>query len=205
MGELLGIVIFVWIIYSAFKKGGNNANEQKRPQKMPTQNRMNMGQQSVLGQSMVNQNQQTRVVTAEDRARLEEYKQKKNKSNAYVPSQPVEPNQKLDVYRERVKNEPNIVERAKANSKKYATEDVTLETMEEEHQHSEKVSSAVAAYVEEERAAHRKMHEEPHPAIEETSMLGSVEDLIVKGYDGNLSFERDFLGEANDFLANLTL
>lgn len=99
---------------------------------------------------------------------------------------------------------PNIVERAKTNTKKYES-DTTLADMEREHKHSERVSSAKAPYVEKEREEHLKMHTEKMPDIEEVSMLGSVEDLMVKGYSGNLSFERDFLGEAMDMMNTFTV
>lgn len=36
-------------------------------------------------------------------------------------------------------------------------------------------------------------------------LLGSVYDLMVKGYDGNLNFERDFIGEAMDMIHTYTL
>lgn len=35
-------------------------------------------------------------------------------------------------------------------------------------------------------------------------LIDEVQDLIVKGYDGNLSFERDFLAEATDMLNAMT-
>lgn len=41
--------------------------------------------------------------------------------------------------------------------------------------------------------------------VEDESLLGSVEDLMVKGYDGNLNFERDFVGEAMDMINRFTL
>lgn len=37
--------------------------------------------------------------------------------------------------------------------------------------------------------------------VQEDSILGTVSDLMAKGYSGNLSFERDFVGEAMDMLA----
>ena len=98
---------------------------------------------------------------------------------------------------------PDIVQRAKANAKKYET-DETLHELESEHKHSERVSTAEAAYVAKDREAHMKMHTQPTP-VEEENLLGSVEDLMVKGYDGNLSFERDFLGEAMDMINRFTL
>ena len=99
---------------------------------------------------------------------------------------------------------PSIVQRAKANTKKYEA-DETLHELESEHKHSEKVSSAEAAYVVKDREEHMKMHMEPAAHAEDENLLGSVEDLMVKGYDGNLSFERDFVGEAMDMINRFTL
>ena len=99
---------------------------------------------------------------------------------------------------------PDIVQRAKLNTKKYEA-DETLHELESEHNHSEKVSSAEAAYVAKDRAEHMKMHMEPAPGVEDENLLGSVEDLMIKGYDGNLSFERDFVGEAMDMINRFTL
>lgn len=151
--------------------------------------------------------EQRRKMTDADRARLEEYRQKKaaQGSNAYVPSKPVQPNQALNANQQRNMAQPDIVERAKANSNRYAGKDETLLEMEKEHGHSERVKTAVADYVEVERAEHRKLHEKPLPSVEEESCLGTIEDLMVKGYSGNLSFERDFIGEAQDMLASFTL
>lgn len=68
-------------------------------------------------------------------------------------------------------------------------QDVTLETMEAEHQHSERVSTTV--------------HTHPEDIIPE-NMLGKLDDLMIKGYDGNLCFERDFVGEGLDMIARFT-
>ena len=83
----------------------------------------------------------------------------------------------------------SILQRAKANAEEDKV-DVTLETMEAEHNHSERVSAAV--------------HHHPEDVIPE-SMLGSVEDLMIKGYDGNLCFERDFIGEAMDMISRFNV
>ena len=82
-----------------------------------------------------------------------------------------------------------ILQRAKANADEDKV-DVTLETMEAEHNHSERVSAAI--------------HHHPEDVIPE-NMLGSVEDLMVKGFDGNLCFERDFVGEAMDMIGRFTV
>lgn len=107
-------------------------------------------------------------------------------------------------YRAAKEPTPDIVQRAKANTKKYEA-DETLHELEREHKHSEKVSSAEAAYVAKEREDHLKLHMEGAPRVEDENFLGSVEDLMVKGYDGNLSFERDFIGEAMDMINRFTL
>lgn len=82
----------------------------------------------------------------------------------------------------------SILDRAKGNNAENDN-DVTLATMEAEHNHSERVAPAIHHHEEEDLRE---------------SMLGSVEDLMVKGYDGNLCFERDFLGEAMDMISHFT-
>ena len=136
-----------------------------------------------------------RVMTDADRARLEEYRRKKAKSVSSAAG----------TNQMRSAAQTDIVERAKANSRKYAGRDETLEELEREHKHSERVGSAVADYVEQERQEHMRMHTEPAPKVEDTSLLGPVEDLMVKGFDGNLSFERDFVGEAADMIAGFLI
>lgn len=83
----------------------------------------------------------------------------------------------------------SILQRAKANTDEDKV-DVTLETMELEHNHSERVSAAV--------------HHHPEDVIPE-SMLGNIEDLMIKGYDGQLCFDRDFVGEGLDMISRFTV
>ena len=128
--------------------------------------------------------QQKRQMTAAERAKLDAYRQQKAAAKSAQPT--------------------NIVDRAKQNANKYA-EDTTLEQLEKEHKHSEREGKAEAAYVAKEREGHRKLHTELIPPVEEESLLGSVQDLMIKGYDGNLSFERDFVGEAMDLLNSFTV
>lgn len=77
-----------------------------------------------------------------------------------------------------------ILQRAKTNTEA-DKDDVTLRSLEESHGHSARVTPAV--------------HNHPEDEISE-NMLGKVEDLMVKGYEGNLCFERDFVGEAMDMV-----
>ena len=97
--------------------------------------------------------------------------------------------------REREKSLVSVVchqrEKAVINVR-YADEDkvdVTLETVEAEHNHSERVSAAV--------------HHHPEDVIPD-NMLGTIEDLMIKGYDGNLCFERDFVGEGLDMISRFS-
>lgn len=83
----------------------------------------------------------------------------------------------------------SILQRAKKNAEEDRV-DITLETMEAEHNHSERVAPA--------------KHHHPEDVISD-SMLGTIEDLMVKGYDGNLCFERDFVGEAMDMISRFTV
>ena len=82
-----------------------------------------------------------------------------------------------------------ILERAQSNTQS-VKEDVTLQQLEAEHGHSAHVAPAV--------------HNHPEDVLPE-SMLGSVEDLIVMGYDGKLCFERDFVGEGLDMISRFTV
>lgn len=79
--------------------------------------------------------------------------------------------------------------RAKSNADANKV-DVTLHSMEAEQNHSERVAPAE--------------HHHPEDVMPE-SMLGSIEDLMIKGYDGNLCFERDFIGEAMDMISRFTV
>ena len=83
----------------------------------------------------------------------------------------------------------SILERASKNASANL-KDVTLTSMEAEHNHSERVSPAE--------------HHHPEDVMTE-SMLGNIEDLMIKGYDGNLCFERDFVGEALDMISRFTV
>ena len=82
-----------------------------------------------------------------------------------------------------------ILQRAKANAAE-DKEDITLQMMESEHNHSERVAPAE--------------HYHPEDVIPE-NVLGNIEDLMIKGYDGNLCFERDFVGEGLDMISRFTV
>lgn len=192
---LVWLFFVMIIVMSTIKKAADKGDKGQSPQQAYRQ--------------MMQQAQQTRSYQQVQQTQQSQKPQKVRQSNrsqsTYVPSRPAASNQDLGANRQRSMAQPDIVERAKANSKRFAAQDNTLEEMESGHGHSEKVSSAVAGYVEREREEHKRMHEEPRPPVEAESSLGTVSDLMVKGYDGNLSFERDFIGEAQDFLAKITV
>ena len=83
----------------------------------------------------------------------------------------------------------SILDRAKENTDAQK-EDLTLRSLEESHGHSAHVAPAV--------------HHHPEDEMPE-NLMGTVEDLMVKGYEGNLCFERDFVGEGTDMIARFSL
>ena len=96
--------------------------------------------------------------------------------------------EQIQATRQKTQN-TSILQRAMANVDE-VKEDVTLNALEAEHEHSERVTPAI--------------HHHPEDIIPE-NVLGTVEDLMVKGYDGNLCFERDFVGEGMDMISHFTV
>ncbi len=94
----------------------------------------------------------------------------------------------------------SIVDRAKLNNAKLA-EDETLKEIEELHGHKE----AHAPEKVQHDAACQTLKMDSNAVCAEESLLGSIDDLMVKGYSGDLSFDRDFLGEAMDMIASFTV
>lgn len=101
---------------------------------------------------------------------------------------------------QRPQQAPNIVERAKQNNAKLSS-DTTLEQIEKMHGHAE--------HHEPEKVQHnpacQSIGKDDRAIVAEESVLGTIEDLMVKGYDGNLNFDRDFVGEAMDMVAAFTV
>lgn len=86
-------------------------------------------------------------------------------------------------------NNTSILQRAKGNAAE-DSEDAALRSLEESHGHSVHVAPAV--------------HHHPEDEIPE-NMIGKIEDLMVKGYEVDLCFERDFVGEAMDMVSRFSL
>lgn len=94
----------------------------------------------------------------------------------------------------------SILDRANKNIAEF-DEDEVLKEMESEHDHSEHSDKIVAHPV------YDNPDNRGHPDHPEDDILslGSTEDLIVKGYDGKLEYERDFVREGEDFLARISI
>lgn len=96
----------------------------------------------------------------------------------------------------------DIMARARQNVATYAG-DTTMAELEQSHGHSARVSSTgVMEYQQAQKEAHP--HDAAHVAAEldarEGMSMDMVEDLMVKGYDAKLSYERDFVAEAMDMI-----
>ena len=158
-------------------------NQYQRPPQQSQQYRYAQPQQ----QNPYAQTQQRRQMTEEDRRKLEAYRQKKMAQQSGMAQSQI----------------PDIVARAKNNADNYA-QDVTLQQLEEEHQHSERMSAG-EHMADTPRHPQDAAHVSKHVEEQDAQLLGTVEDLMVKGYDGKLSFERDFLGEAMDIINSFSI
>ena len=91
-----------------------------------------------------------------------------------------------------------IVERAKSNTSRLA-EDETLRQIERAHGHEEKHPEASV-----EHSRNCQTLGSDNTELTAESIFGSTEDLMVMGYSGKLSFDRDFIAEGMDMLASIS-
>lgn len=194
------LIIFIIIIFYIIKKASENEKRQDNAKKNPWDGVAYQApkQATRVNSARVQVQQQTKEAVQEQIART---KQRILESRG-MQSTENEHFKQADMHRQQENREAmqqvhagrmearntTILQRAKANAEEDKV-DVTLETMEAEHNHSERVSAAV--------------HHHPEDVIPE-NMLGTVEDLMVKGYDGNLCFERDFVGEGLDMISRFS-
>lgn len=191
MELIIFIAIIAYIVKAAKKSSeaqAKAANRQQPTYQMPKQaTRVNSARTQL--QEQIQELARENIAKAKQRAqeKASEMYEQMNLSE-YVPKQEnKEAKQQVQKARTEARN-TTILQRAKANTDTKKA-DVTLETMEAEHNHSERVSAAV--------------HHHPEDIIPD-NMLGTVEDLMVKGYDGNLCFERDFVGEGLDMISRFS-
>lgn len=95
------------------------------------------------------------------------------------------------------KAQPDIVVRAKINNDHF-NEDDTLAEIEKMHGHKENEPPIMIEH----EAVCMTHAADADAAFPQESIFGSAQDLIVKGYDGNMDFDRDFIAEAMEMINN---
>lgn len=182
---LLWLVILCVIIGSNLsreKKKNQDRNLNRPPQpQMSQQQRMPQQPQMARQQRMPQQPQMAQKQQSMPQQKMPEWL--KN-SGVYRPG--------TDTVR---KAQPDIVARAKINNDHF-NEDDTLAEIEKMHGHKE---NEPPIRIEHEAVC---MTHAADAAFPQESIFGSAQDLIVKGYDGNMDFDRDFIAEAMEMINN---
>lgn len=187
-GFLLWFIILCVIIGSRVsrenKKNQNrNLNRPPQPQMAQQQRMPQQPQMARQQQRMPQQPQMARQQQSMPQQKMPEWL--KN-SGVYRPG--------TDTVR---KAQPDIVVRAKINNDHF-NEDDTLAEIEKMHGHKE---SEPPIRIEHE-AVCMTHAADADAAFPQESIFGSAQDLIVKGYDGNMDFDRDFIAEAMEMINN---
>lgn len=192
--DLISLIIIISIIAKIFKKNKPDKYEDvKRKAK-------DLGSE-VVGElrgsvetrrSTYEQNSQWQKAARENIEKAKRRAQERQRQPVQPQRQPMEENDaaRRQVHAARMEAQnTTILQRAQANAEEDIP-DETLRSLEESHGHSAHVAPAI--------------HHHPEDIIPD-NMLGTVEDLMVKGYDGSLCFERDFVGEAMDMISRFTV
>ena len=163
----------------------NRPQQQRMPQQpqMPQQQRMPQQPQMARQQRMPQQPQMAQKQQSMPQQKMPEWL--KN-SGAYRPG--------TDTVR---KAQPDIVVRAKINNDHF-NEDDTLAEIEKMHGHKENEPPIRIEH----EAVCMTHAADADAAFPQESIFGSAQDLIVKGYDGNIDFDRDFIAEAMEMINN---
>lgn len=198
-GFLLWLVILCVIIGSNLsrekKKNQNrNLNRPQIPQQqrmaqqpqMPQQQRM--PQQPQMAQQQQRMPQQPQMARQQPQMAQQQQKMPEwlKNSGVYRPG--------TDTVR---KAQPDIVVRAKINNDHF-NEDDTLAEIEKMHGHKENEPPIRIEH----EAVCMTHAADADAAFPQESIFGSAQDLIVKGYDGNMDFDRDFIAEAMEMINN---
>jgi hypothetical protein len=158
-----------------------------------------------------------RSVTAADRARLEAYRAQKAYKTQGSYTAPAAASGKqgsrtstaagYPVKQTNAQQKTDILSRAQQNVKKYEADETLIE-LEQDHDHTEQSARTISREEQQQKKAahpHDAAHVSAAVSEESESLLGTIEDLMVKGYDGKLSFERDFVGEGMDMISRFTV
>lgn len=205
-GFLLWFIILCVIIGSRVsrenKKNQNrNLNRPPQPQ-MSQQPQMTSAQQRMPQQQQRMSQQQQRMPQQQQRMpqqqrMLQRQQQKNTSSQQKMP----EWLKNSGVYRPGTdtvrKAQPDIVVRAKINNDHF-NEDETLAEIEKMHGHKENEPPIRIEH----EAVCMTHAADADAAFPQESIFGSAQDLIVKGYDGNMDFDRDFIAEAMEMINN---
>lgn len=194
-------VFLLWLVILCVIIGSNLSREKKknqdrnlnRPQqqRMPQQPQMARQQQRIPQQPQMAQQQQRMPQQPQMARQQQSMPQQKmpewlKNSGVYRPG--------TDTVR---KAQPDIVVRAKINNDHF-NEDDTLAEIEKMHGHKENEPPIRIEH----EAVCMTHAADADAAFPQESIFGSAQDLIVKGYDGNMDFDRDFIAEAMEMINN---
>lgn len=197
---LLWLVILCVIIGSNLsrekkKNQDRNLNRPPQPQmsqqqRMPQQPQMarqqRMPQQTQMAQQQQRMSQQPQMARQQQSMPQQKMPEWLKNSGVYRPG--------TDTVR---KAQPDIVARAKINNDHF-NEDDTLAEIEKMHGHKENEPPIRIEH----EAVCMTHAADADAAFPQESIFGSAQDLIVKGYDGNMDFDRDFIAEAMEMINN---
>lgn len=188
-------VFLLWLVILCVIIGSNLSREKKKNQdrnlKRPQQPQMARQQQRIPQQPQMAQQQQRMPQQPQMARQQQSMPQQKmpewlKNSGVYRPG--------TDTVR---KAQPDIVVRAKINNDHF-NEDDTLAEIEKMHGHKENEPPIRIEH----EAVCMTHAADADAAFPQESIFGSAQDLIVKGYDGNMDFDRDFIAEAMEMINN---
>lgn len=196
-GFLLWVVILFVIIGSKISR--ENKKNQNRNLNRPQQPQM--AQQQRMPQQPQMARQQQRMPQQPQMARQQRMPQQPRQQQSMPQQKMPEWLKNSGVYRPgndtAKKTQPDIVARAKINNDHF-NEDDTLAEIEKMHGHKENEPPIRIEH----EAVCMTHAADADAAYPQESIFGSAQDLIVKGYDGNMDFDRDFIAEAMEMINN---
>lgn len=197
-GFLLWVVILFVIIGSKISR--ENKKNQNRNLNRPQQPQMSQQPQMTSAQQRMPQQQQR---MSQQQQRMPQQQQRMPQQQKNTSSQQKMPEwlKNSGVYRPGTdtvkKAQQDIVVRAKINNDHF-NEDDTLAEIEKMHGHKENEPPIRIEH----EAVCMTHAADADAAFPQESIFGSAQDLIVKGYDGNMNFDRDFIAEAMEMINN---
>lgn len=199
-------VFLLWLVILCVIIGSNLSREKKKNQdrnlNRPPQPQMSQQQRMPQQPQMARQQrmpQQTQM--AQQQQRMPQQPQMARQQQSMPQQKMPEWLKNSGVYRPGTdtvrKAQPDIVARAKINNDHF-NEDDTLAEIEKMHGHKENEPPIRIEH----EAVCMTHAADADAAFPQESIFGSAQDLIVKGYDGNMDFDRDFIAEAMEMINN---